>query len=225
MRHITRRAVSAAVIAAAPLVAAASTAHAGGPTQDSLSRTAHVEWVDRGSVPGLFGGNVHRGVISVTDDASTRGTDSFTGRIEDWRCPAGVVPPELFLVDEPGPTPGPCAFRGARDLDVPSGLATFGGSISAAHLTGTARATNVYGSGPAVRMPVDLRFRGLAPVEQDVLVDSWVDDDGTTVTLRTTLTSRGAAVHGRVGSIGVGDERTDLVDGRLSSQQDVITRS
>ncbi|MER7072112.1 hypothetical protein [Terrabacter sp. NPDC000476] len=225
MRHIAVRTVTATAVAVLPLLVAGSAAHAGGPTNDHLAKNAHVSWVDRGGVPGLFGGNVHRGVVFVGDDAATPGTDDVFGRIEDWRCPAGVLPPEVFVVDEEGPTPGPCTFRGARELEVPDAVATFRGTTGGAHLTGTARAADVYGAAPAVRMPVDLTFRGLRPVERHVSVDSWVEDDGTKVTVRTTQTSRAAAVHGRVGSIRIGDERSDVVVGRLSSDQAVFTRS
>ncbi|GAA5020082.1 hypothetical protein GCM10023258_08420 [Terrabacter aeriphilus] len=224
MRHLAVRTVTAAAAAVLPLLAASSAAHAGGPRDDYLAKNAYVSWVDRGAVPGLFGGNVHRGVVSVGDDASTPGTDDVSARIEDWRCPTGVLPPEIFVVDEEGPTPGPCTFRGARELEIPGAVATFRGT-AAAHLTGTARATDVYGAAPAVRMPVDLTFRGLRPVDRDVHVDSWVEDDGTKVTVRTTDTSRTAAVRGRVGSIRIADERSDVVEGQLSSHQAVFTRS
>lgn len=235
MRHVTTRTLTTRTLAARSLVAAAfavapvlvmtSTAHAGGARQNTDFRDASVNWVERGSLPGLFGGNVHRGVVFVSDDLLTPGVDTMTGRIEDWRCPAGVVPPELYVVEEPESAPTPCTFRGARELTFADGSATFRRDLTGARVTGTSRATDVAGARAAVSLPVDLTFRGLRPVERTEWVDSFVDDDGSTVTHRITLASRPASVRGRVGSDRLGDERTDVVVGRLHSQKDEITRS
>lgn len=225
MRKNIIRVATIAVLGVAPLVAATTSAQAGGAGDDYFVKTATTEWLDRGSVPGLLGGNVHRGVISTSDDQATPGWDNLNGWLEAWTCPAGAPVPPLFSRDDPEAPPTTCTFQGARELTFSSGAVTYGKKLRSAHITGTAIAADPSGTNPAVLLPVDVTLRAEGRAETYVDVNRYVEDDGTKVTIRSTIVHRTATVSGTVGTLGLGDEASDVTESDISSQQEVFRRS
>lgn len=219
------RAAAVIAVGALSLTMAGTAAQAGGAKQDRLEKRAGTVWVDRGPVTALFGGNVHRGVISTADDVSTLGFGYLDGRLEAWSCPAGVTVPELYSHGEPEAPPTECVYRGARELSFRGATVTYGKNLSSARITGTAIARDPSGLRLTVRLPVDITLQSEGPTHQDVSVERYVEEDGTRVTHRSTITTRPATVSGRVGPIGLGDERSDITESDVSSQRDVFLRS
>ena len=199
MRTNTIRLLTAVTVAALPAVALGSTAHAGGATQDQDIRTAYVQWVGTGGVPGLPGGTVHRAVVTASDDVLTPGVDSASGRLEAWTCPAGVTPPDLFTAGDPDAPPTPCVFEGARDLEFTSATLVVGRGLAKARLTGSAHAVDATGGPAADTLPVDVTWTATGPVVSDSDRFQWVDEAGRHW-IRTTVAARDARATGTVGA-------------------------
>lgn len=217
-----------AVLGAVPLVAAGSTAQAGGAVDDYYFKTTHAQWLERGASP-LVGGNVHRGVVygfldvyGQQPNPDAPATPKLSGRIEGWQCPTGVQPPKLFAGGQSGATP--CRPTGVRDLSFPrAGEVTLAPRLVSGHVHGIAVAIDPTGARGPVRVPVDLALTGTGSIETSVNVQTWTED-GVQVTNRTTYRNRDADVRGKVGADVVGDERSDLTYGTLSTQRAEFTR-
>ncbi|MGW5242123.1 hypothetical protein ACWEOW_24600 [Monashia sp. NPDC004114] len=220
MRTSTIRWLCTAGIGALPILALSSPAHAGGAISDQDLRMAYVQWLDTGGVPGMLGGNVYRGVVAATDDLATPGLDAPSGRLEAWTCPPGVEPPALGEVGNPEAPPTECAFEGARDLDLDSGVLSVRPALTGARLVGSARAIDPAGVAGPTAVGIDLTFTATSPLVTDTLTNHWVDETGRPHTARVTVARRDAQATGWVGSVAVGSAAQQLTD--LGSQVDRI---
>ncbi|MEO7447915.1 MAG: hypothetical protein ABI336_06535 [Humibacillus sp.] len=124
------RIIATAALVIAPIAALAPTAAAGGATGDFFEKHAHVSWVERGATSALFGGNVHRGVVSANDDQSTPQLDQIDGLIEDWTCPADAPVPEIFTHEDPEAPATSCTYRGTRELTFSEAVVTFSAGLA-----------------------------------------------------------------------------------------------
>lgn len=144
------------------------------------------------------------------------GVDSIGGTITSWSCPARVIPPAF--PPAPGSEPTDCHFRGERALSFTHPTVTVGRNLSSARVLGTAVAHDRSGRKADVRVRVDLRLRAVAPTE------SYVFEGGSEPVSRITVSTRASVVTGHVGPIGIGDERSDITEGKIGLQQAVIVR-
>lgn len=102
----------------------------------SSGRTASVQWLEMGELPGVVG-NVHTGYLFVEE--LSRGSANVFGGVTDWTCPDGVLPGHggghgEFEEEPEGPQ---CTHEGERWIEGGDVAFTMDRKFSSATLTGT----------------------------------------------------------------------------------------
>ncbi|GAA6525221.1 hypothetical protein [Intrasporangium sp. DVR] len=218
----TLRVLAAAALCAAPLIGSATLASAGGGPGDTTLTNGTGSWLEIGPVPGLLDGNVHRGGVAFLDDADPQRQDFRDGRIEDWTCPDGVLPPALYAIEDPESFPGTsCTLERVLHLDLDDTTVTVGDRLSGARITGTAHVNDEAGH-VVTSVPVDLAFEADGAARRQTDVFRFQDENGNWLTDRMVFTTRAAQLAGTVGTIGVGDGAGDATQGILSTQESTV---
>lgn len=219
---VVRRVIAAAAICAVPLVASAPFAHAGGGAGETTLTHGTGSWLEVGTVPGLLAGNIHRGGVSFLDDADPTREDYRSGRIEDWTCPTGVVPPALYAIEDPETFPGTaCTLEGVLELDLSSTSVSVDERLSMARISGSAVVRQT-GGAVVTTIPIDIALEADGAPRRHTDVYRFQDDSGTWITDRTVITSRSAVMAGSLGTIGIADEPDDVTEATLGRQETTI---
>lgn len=214
-----RRIAAVAALGLAPIVVTTGAANAGGAPDNYKLHGAETRWLERGPVPGLLKGNVHRGSLHTVSNQANPEVFETTGFLEAWNCPKGVQPPPLHTANTPDQPTSRCTFTGSRTLTFASPSLAVGKGLATAHVTGVATARDSSGVEAPVRLRVNVSWHATAPADRETIVMHDEDDNGNPVVRRVTYLSRTSTVSGHVGAIGLGDERSDVTVSRISSQQ------
>jgi hypothetical protein len=221
MKMLVKAAIASSAVSMLVLATAGQAVAADRWTYRSTNTSASTTWIEFGSLPGGVLGNAHVGFLEVYSSGSNA---EVYGKVRDWTCPEGELPPEGGgghgeFEEEPPPTN--CELHSERFIYAYGDEVAFSmdRKLGSATLTGVLNVED-HATGSGGQPPVNITWTGIGDMATYSNSGKYTEG-GSTTYWKESGTSRQAVIADGsfIGAMGFTDDADDVSDGYMSTSK------